>query len=151
MNINNYDKEGNNIKDPKEGTFPDEEGDDVEGWKLVTTKVDNFGNINNVYEKIVVEETKVEDIKDNNSETPTKEEVETSSKEVKVESPQAQTSNIVTKQGSSKTVTQPQSTKNEQVSTPKTGSEVTGLSAVFASVISALGFGFLKRNKNQKD
>ena len=52
------DKEGNPLKDPKEGTFPDKEGDDVPGYKLISTETDPDGNVTNVYEKVAEPITK---------------------------------------------------------------------------------------------
>ena len=49
------DKEGNPLQDPKEGTYPDKEGDDIPKYKLVEVKTDKDGNTINVYEKIVEE------------------------------------------------------------------------------------------------
>ena len=46
------DEKGNKLKDPKDGEHPDNEGDDVPGYKLVRIDKDNDGNIVNVYEKI---------------------------------------------------------------------------------------------------
>ena len=44
--------------DPKEGSFPDKEGDDVPGYTLVSTHTDDKGNVVNTYTKKPVE-TKV--------------------------------------------------------------------------------------------
>ena len=44
--------------DPKEGSFPDKEGDDVPGYTLVSTHTDDKGNVVNTYTKKSVE-TKV--------------------------------------------------------------------------------------------
>ena len=52
------DKEGKPLKDPKEGTFPDTEGDDVPGYKLISTETDPDGNVTNVYEKVAEPITK---------------------------------------------------------------------------------------------
>ena len=52
------DKEGKPLKDPKEGTFPDTEGDDVPGYKLISTETDPYGNVTNVYEKVAEPITK---------------------------------------------------------------------------------------------
>ena len=46
------DEKGNKLKDPKDGEHPDNEGDDVPGYKLVRIDKDKDGNIVNVYEKI---------------------------------------------------------------------------------------------------
>lgn len=46
------DEQGNQLKDPKKGSYPDEEGDDVPGYKLLRTIKDEKGNITNVYEKV---------------------------------------------------------------------------------------------------
>lgn len=46
------DKDGKDLKEPVEGTFPDKEGDDVPGYKLVHTETDKDGNVVNTYEKI---------------------------------------------------------------------------------------------------
>ena len=47
------DKDGNPLKDPQEGSFPDKEGDDVPGYRLVKTETDPDGNIVNTYEKVI--------------------------------------------------------------------------------------------------
>lgn len=47
------DKDGNPLKDPQEGSFPDKEGDDVPGYLLVKTEKDEDGNIVNTYEKVI--------------------------------------------------------------------------------------------------
>ena len=47
------DKNGNPLKDPTTGEYPDKEGDDVPGYKLVGTEVDPDGNVVNIYEKNV--------------------------------------------------------------------------------------------------
>ena len=47
------DKDGNPLKDPQEGSFPDKEGDDIPGYRLVKTEKDKDGNIVNTYEKVV--------------------------------------------------------------------------------------------------
>ena len=52
------DKEGKPLKAPKEGTFPDTEGDDVPGYKLISTETDPDGNVTNVYEKVAEPITK---------------------------------------------------------------------------------------------
>jgi surface repeat SSSPR-51 protein len=52
------DKEGKPLKAPKEGTFPDKEGDDIPGHKLISTKTDPDGNVTNVYEKVAEPITK---------------------------------------------------------------------------------------------
>ena len=52
------DKEGKPLKNPKEGTFPDKEGDDVPGYKLISTETDPDGNVTNVYEKVAEPITK---------------------------------------------------------------------------------------------
>ena len=52
------DKDGKPLKDPKEGTFPDTEGDDVPGYKLISTETDPDGNVTNVYEKVAEPITK---------------------------------------------------------------------------------------------
>ena len=52
------DKEGKPLKDPKEGTFPDKEGDDVPGYKLISTETHPDGNVTNVYEKVAEPITK---------------------------------------------------------------------------------------------
>ena len=46
------DEKGNKLKDPKDGEHPDNEGDDVPGYKLVRIDKDNDGNIVNVYQKV---------------------------------------------------------------------------------------------------
>ena len=46
------DTEGNPLKDPKKGSFPDKEGDDIPGWTLDHTKTDEDGNVTNVYKKV---------------------------------------------------------------------------------------------------
>lgn len=46
------DEQGNQLKDPKKGSHPDEEGDDVPGYKLLRTIKDEKGNVTNVYEKV---------------------------------------------------------------------------------------------------
>ena len=52
------DKDGKPLKDPKEGKFPDTEGDDVPGYKLISTETDPDGNVTNVYEKVAEPITK---------------------------------------------------------------------------------------------
>ena len=52
------DKDGKPLKDPKEGTFPDKEGDDVPGYKLISTETHPDGNVTNVYEKVAEPITK---------------------------------------------------------------------------------------------
>ena len=52
------DKEGKPLKDPKEGTFPDTDGNDVPGYKLISTETDPDGNVTNVYEKVAEPITK---------------------------------------------------------------------------------------------
>lgn len=51
LNTRWVDEQGNKLKEPKEGTYPDKEGDDVEGWTLVRIETDNDGNVTNVYRK----------------------------------------------------------------------------------------------------
>ena len=46
------DEKGNKLKDPQDGEHPDNEGDDIPGYKLVRVDKDKDGNITNVYEKI---------------------------------------------------------------------------------------------------
>ena len=46
------DKDGKTLKDTVEGSYPDKEGDDIPGYKLIHTIVDNDGNVTNVYEKV---------------------------------------------------------------------------------------------------
>lgn len=53
------DEAGKELKPSTEGSHPDEEGDDVPGYKLLRTNKDDKGNVVNVYEK-VKEEPKVE-------------------------------------------------------------------------------------------
>lgn len=50
------DKDGNPLKDPEDGSKPDTEGDDIPGYKLVSTDTDEDGNVINVYEKILTTE-----------------------------------------------------------------------------------------------
>lgn len=46
------DEDGNTLQDDKDGEFPDKEGDDIEGYELVDTLVDEkTGDITNVYKK----------------------------------------------------------------------------------------------------
>ena len=52
------DKDGKPLKDPKEGKFPDTEGDDVPGYKLISTETHPDGNVTNVYEKVAEPITK---------------------------------------------------------------------------------------------
>jgi surface repeat SSSPR-51 protein len=52
------DKDGNPLKDPEDGTKPDEEGDDVPGYTLIKITTDKDGNVVNVYEKTPEPETK---------------------------------------------------------------------------------------------
>lgn len=47
------DEQNNPLKDPKDGSYPDKEGDDVEGWTLVRTDIDDEGNVVNVYRKVL--------------------------------------------------------------------------------------------------
>ena len=51
------DEQGNKLKDPKDGEHPDNEGDDVPGYKLVRIDKDKDGNIVNVYQKIETPKT----------------------------------------------------------------------------------------------
>ena len=48
------DTNGNKLKDPKDGEYPDKEGDDVPGYTFVETKTDENGNVTNVYKKKVI-------------------------------------------------------------------------------------------------
>ena len=46
------DEEGKNLQDPKEGEFPDNDGQsDIPGYKLVKTDIDKDGNVINIYKK----------------------------------------------------------------------------------------------------
>ena len=56
------DETGKELKPSTEGSHPDEEGDDVPGYKLLRTNKDEKGNVVNVYEK-VKEEPKPEEPK----------------------------------------------------------------------------------------
>ena len=56
------DEAGKELKPSTEGSHPDEEGDDVPGYKLLRTNKDEKGNVVNVYEK-VKEEPKPEEPK----------------------------------------------------------------------------------------
>ena len=56
------DETGKELKPSTEGSHPDEEGDDVPGYKLLRTNKDEKGNVVNVYEK-VKEEPKPEEHK----------------------------------------------------------------------------------------
>ena len=50
------DTEGKNLQYPKEGEFPDNDGEsDIKGYKLVKTDKDKDGNIINIYEKVAAE------------------------------------------------------------------------------------------------
>ena len=51
LNTRWVDEQGNQLKEPKQGTYPDKEGDDVEGWTLVRVETDKDGNVTNVYRK----------------------------------------------------------------------------------------------------
>lgn len=46
-------KNGEDIKPAQEGSYPDREGDDLPGYRLVTIKTDSNGNVINNYNKIV--------------------------------------------------------------------------------------------------
>ena len=46
------DEAGKELKPSTEGSHPDEEGDDVPGYKLLRTNKDEKGNVVNVYEKV---------------------------------------------------------------------------------------------------
>ena len=45
------DEKGNQLKDPKDGEHPDNEGDDVPGYTLVRINKDKDGNVTNIYRK----------------------------------------------------------------------------------------------------
>ena len=46
------DEVGNPLKSDAEGTFPDNEGDDIPGYKLIKIETDKDGNIINIYKKV---------------------------------------------------------------------------------------------------
>ena len=52
------DESGNPLQNPKEGSFPDNDGkSDISGYELVGVKYDEDGNVINVYRKIAAPAT----------------------------------------------------------------------------------------------